>query len=84
MAVHIAELLNAAIRKTPAVKILNFMKSVNFSDLALRSNVEISTHPGNVDLKLLIDLPNSGLLITDSWIVKLYTLNSKISDKYAH
>ena len=50
-ALHSAKLLNAAIRKTPAVKIWNFIKSVNLNDLALLSNVEISTHPGNVDLK---------------------------------
>jgi hypothetical protein len=51
MTLHSAKLLNAAIRKTPAVKIWNFMKSVNFNDLILLSNAEISTYPGNIDLK---------------------------------
>jgi len=55
MALHSAKLLTAATRKRPAVKIRNFIKSVNFNDLALLSKVEISTHPGNADLKFLTD-----------------------------
>jgi len=57
---------------------------VNFNDSVLLSNVEISTHPGNVDLKLLTNRPTSGLQITNSWAEKFCTLNSKVSYEHAY
>ena len=61
MALHSAKLPNAAIRKTTDMKIWNFIKSVNFNDLALLSNAEISTLLGNIGLKN--SLPIDQLLV---------------------